>query len=114
MISFILTVVVQLLSHVQLFTARKASLSFTISWGLLKLMSIDSVMPSNYLILCCPLLLPSVFPSIKVSSSELALCIWWPKYWLFTLIISPSSECSRLISFRIDWFDLEVQGTLKS
>ena len=71
-------------------------------------------LPSNYLILCCPFLLPSIFPSTKVSSSELALCIWWPKYWLFTLIISPSNEYSTLISFRIDWFDLAVQGTLKS
>ena len=75
-------------------------------------MSFDSVMPSNYLILCCPFLLRSIFPSTKVSSSELALCIWWPKYWLFTLIISPSNEYSTLISFRIDWFDLAVQGDL--
>ena len=78
-------------------------LSFTISRSLLKLMSIESVMPSNHFILCCSLfLLPSVFPSIKVFSSELALLIWWPKYWSF----SPSNEYSGLISFRIDWFDL--------
>ena len=94
--------------------AFQASLSFTISWSLLKLMSIESVMPSNLLILCCPLLLlPSIFPSIRVFSSELALCVRWPKYWSFS--ISPSNESSGLISFRIDWFDLLiVQGTLKS
>ena len=79
-------------------------------------MSTGSVMPSNHLILCCPLLLlPSIFPSIKVFSSELALCIRWPKYWSFSLNVNPSNECSGLISFRIDWFDLLiVQGTLKS
>ena len=94
--------------------ARQASLSFTISWSLLKLMSIESVMLSNHLILCCPLLLrPSIFPSISVFSSVLALHI--QKYWSFNFSISPSSEYSRLISFRIDWFDLlAVQGTLKS
>ena len=96
--------------------AHQASLSFTISWSLLKLISIESVVPSNHLILCRPLLLlPSIFPSIRVFSSELALCIWWPKYWSFSFSISPSNECSGLISFRIDWFDLlAVQGTLKS
>ena len=89
-------------------------LSFTVSRSLLRLMSIESMMPSNHLILCYPLLLlPSVFPSIRVFSSESALCIRWPKYWSFS--ISPSSEYSGLISFRIDWFDfLPVQGTLKS
>ena len=94
--------------------ACQASLSFTISWNLLKFMSIESVMPSNYLILCCPLLLlPSIFPSIRVFSNELAICIRWPKYWSFS--IRPASECSGLISFRINWFDLlAVQGTLKS
>ena len=94
----------------------QAFLSFTISWGVLKFMSIESVMPSNHLILCCPLLLlPSIFPSIKVFSNELALHIRWPKYWSFSFSISPSIEYSGLISFRIDWFDfLAVQGTLKS
>ena len=95
--------------------AHQTSLSFTISWSLLKLMSIESVMPSNHLILCCPLLLlPSVFPSIRVFSSESALPIRWPKYWSFSFSISSSKEYSWLISFRIDWFDLlAVQGTLK-
>ena len=84
--------------------------------GLLKLMSIESVMPSNHLFLCHPLLLlPSIFPSIRVFSNELALRIRWPKYWNFSFSISPSNEYSGLISFRIDWFDLlAVQGTLKS
>ena len=84
--------------------------------SLLKLMSIDLVMPSNYLILCRPLfLLPSIFPSIRVFSNESALCIRWPKYWSFSFSISPSSEFSRLLSFRIDWFDLlAVQGPFKS
>ena len=96
-----------------------ASLSITNSWSLLKLMSIQSVMPSNHFILCCPLLLlPSIFPSIRVFSSEsesLILCIRWPKYWSFSFSLSPSNEYSRLISFRSDWFNLlEVQGTLKS
>ena len=88
----------------------------SISQSLLKLISIESVMPSNHLILFCPLLLlPSVFPSIRVSSSESALHIRWPKYWSFSFSIGPSSEYSGLISFRIDWFDLlEVQGILKS
>ena len=92
------------------------SLVFTISWSLLKLMSIELVMPSNHLILCHPLLLlRSIFPSIRVFSNELALCIRWPKYWSFSFSISPSNEYSRLISFRIDWFDLlAVQGTYKS
>ena len=94
--------------------ARQASLSFTISWSLLKLMSIESVMPPNHLIFyCLLLLLPSIFRSIKVFSSESALRIMWPKYWSFS--ISPSNESVGLISFRIDWFDLlVVQGTLKS
>ena len=94
--------------------ARQASLSITNSWNLLKLMSIESVMPSNHLILCHPLLLlPSIFPSIRVFSNKSVFCTKWPKYWSFSL--SPSNEHSGLISFRIDWFDLlAVQGTLKS
>ena len=93
----------------------QASLSFTISWSLLKLMSIESMMPSNHLIICHPHhLLPSILPSIRVFSNEPALCIWWPKYWSFSFSISPSNEYSRVISFRIDWFDLAVQGSLKS
>ena len=114
-------VVVQLLSHVQLFVtswtaACQASLSFTISRTLLKLMSIESVMPSNHLILCCPLLLlPSIFPSIRVFSIESVIRIRWPKCWSFNFRISPSNDYSGLICFRIDWFDLLVfQGTLKS
>ena len=110
---------VQSLSHVQLFAnpwtvAHHASLSITNSQSLLKLMSIESEMPSNYLIPCHPLLLlPSIFPSIWVFSNESVLCIRWPKYWSFS--ISPSNEYSRLISFRMDWLDLlAVQGTLKS
>ena len=97
-------------------TARQASLSFTIFWSLLKLMSIESVMPSNHLTLCRPLLLlPSIFPSIRVFSNESALLIRWPKYWSFSFSISPSNEYSGLISFRMDCFDLfAVQGTLKS
>ena len=96
--------------------ARQASLSITNSWSLLKLMSIESVMPSNHLILYCPLLLlPSIFPSFRVFSNESALHIRWPKYWSFSFNISPSSEHSGLISFRMDWLDLlAVQGTLKS
>jgi len=112
---------VQLLSHVQLFetpwtAARQASLSITNYWSLLKLMPIESVMPSNYLILCHPLLLlTSIFPSIRVFSNEAVLCIRWPKYWSFIFNISPSNEHSGLISFRMDWLDvLAVQGTLKS
>ena len=108
-------------SHVQLFVtpwaaARQASLSITKSWNLLKLMSIESVMPSNHLILFRPLLLlPSIFPSIRVFSSESDLCIRWPKYCSFSFSISPSNVYSGLISFRIDLFDLlAVQGTLKS
>ena len=112
---------VQLLSRVWLFAtpwtaARQASLSLINSWSLLKLISTESVMPSNHLILCCPLLLlPSVFPSIRVFSSESALHIRWPKYWSFSFSISLSNEYSGLISFRNDSFDLlAVQGTLKS
>ena len=103
---------VQLLSCVQLFVtlwtaAQQASLSITDSWSLLKLMSIASVMPSNHLILCHPLLLlPSIFPSIRVFPNESVLCIRWPKYWSFSFIISPSNEYSGLISFRMDWLDL--------
>ena len=90
-------------------------LSFTISLSLLKGMSVESVLPSNHLILCRPLLLlPLVFPSIRVSSNEWALCIRWPKYWSFSFSISPSNGYSGLISFRIDWFDLAIQDTLKS
>ena len=109
---------VQFLNHVWPFAApwtaaHQASLSFTISWSLLKLMSIESVMTSNYLVLGCPLLLPLIFPSIRVFSNESVLHIRWPKYWSFS--ISPSNEHSGLIPFRTDWFDLlEVQGTLKS
>ena len=105
--------VVQLLSHVWHIVipwtaARQVSLSFTISQCLLKLMSLESVMPSNHLILCCPLLLPSIFPSIsiKVFSNELALFIRWPKYWSFNFSISPFNKYWGLSSFRIDWFDL--------
>ena len=112
---------VQLFSHVWLFvtpwtTARQASLSITNSQSLLKLMSIDSMMSSNHLILCRPLLLlSSIFPSIRVFSNESVLPIRWPKYWSFSFSISPSSEFSGLISFRINWLDLlAVQGTLKS
>ena len=96
--------------------ALQASLSFTVFWSLHKLMSIESVMSSNHLILRHPLLfLPSIFPSIRVFSSELALPIRWPKYWSFSFSISPSNEYSGLISFRIDWFDLlAVHRTLKS
>ena len=95
--------------------ARQASPSFTISQSLLKLLSIQSVMLSNHLILCHSLLLlPSVFPSIRVFSGESDVCIRWPKYWSFSFSISPSNEYSGLISFRIQWFDLAVQRTLKS
>ena len=109
-------VVVQLFSHVRLCmtpwtAAHQASLSFTITWSLLKLMSIESMMPSNHLIL----LLPSIFPSIRVFPNESALHIRWPKYWSFSFSISPSNNNSGLISFRTDWFDLlVVQETLKS
>ena len=97
-------------------SACQASLSFTTSWNLLKLMSIESVMLSRHLILCRPLLLlPSIFPNIGVFSKESALHIRWPKYWSFSFSISPSNEYSRLISFKINWFDLfAVQGTLKN
>ena len=111
MVRFTYIVVVQSLSCVWLFVtpwtaAPQASLSFTVSWSLLKLVSIESMVPSNHLILCCPLLLlPSLSPSIHIR---------WPNYWSFNFSISPSSESSGLISFRIDWFDLAVQGTLKS
>ena len=112
---------VQSLSRVWLFAtpwtaARQASLSITNSRSLLKLTSIESVMSSNHLILCHPLLLlPSIFPSIRVFSNESALCLRWPKYWIFSFSISPSNEYSELISFRMDWLDLlAVQGTLKS
>ena len=112
---------VQSLSCVQLFvtpwtTAHQASLSITSFRSLPKLISIESVMPSNHLILCHPLLLlPSIFPSIRVSSNESALLMRWPKYWSFSFNISPSNEHSGLISFRMDWLDLlAVQGTLKS
>ena len=111
------SIVFQLLSHVWLFatprtTAQKVSLVFTISLSFIKLMSIESVMPSNRLILCCPLLLlPSIFPSIRVFSNELALRNRWPKYWSFSFSIRPSNEYSGLTSFKIDWFDfLAVQG----
>ena len=112
---------VESLSRVWLFVtpwtaARQASLSITNSRSLLKLMPIESVMPSNHLIFCCPLLLlHSIFPSIRVFSNESVLCIRWPKYWSFSFSISPSKEYSGLISLRIDWSDaLAVQGTLKS
>ena len=111
---------VQSLSRVWLFaiplsTACQASLSITNAWSLIKLMSIESVMPSTHLILCCPLLLPSIFPSIRVFSKESLLCIRWLKYWSFSFSLSPSIKYSGLISFRIDWLDLlVVQGTLKS
>ena len=112
---------VQLLSCVRLFAtpytaALQDSLSVSNSQNLLKLMSIELVMPSNHLILCCPLLLlPSIFPSIRVFSNESALRMRWPKYWNFNFNISPSNEHSGLISFRMDWLDLlAVQGTLKS
>ena len=118
---FYLFSLVQSLSCVQLFvtpwtTARQTSLSITDSWSSPQLMSIKLVMPSNHLILCCPLLLlPSIFPSIRVFSNESALCIRWPKYWSFSFNISPSNEHPGLTSFRMDWLDLlTVQGTLKS
>ena len=113
--------VLQLLSHVQLFVtpgtaACQASLSFTICQSLIKLMSFESVMPSSHLILCHPLLLPPlILPSIRVFSNESVLYIRWPKYWSFSFNISPPNQYSRLISFRIDRFDLlAVQGSLKS
>ena len=119
-LSAILIVVVQLLSHVQVFAAPwpvafQAPLSSTSSQSLLKFMSIELVMPSNHLILCHPLLLlPSIFPSIRVFSSESALCIRWPKYWSLSFNISLSNEYSGLLAFKIDWLNLlAVQGTLK-
>ena len=112
---------VQSLNHVWLIenhwiAAHQTSLSITNSQGFLKLMFVESVMPSNHLILCCPLLLlPSIFPSIRVFPNESVLRIRWPKYWSFSFSISPSKEYSALISFRMDWLDpLAVQGTLKS
>ena len=112
---------VQSLSRVQLFatpwiTVCQASLSITNSWSSPKLMSIESVMPSSYLILCCPLvLLPTIPPSIRVFSNESTLRMRWPKYWSFSFSISPTNEHPGLISFRMDWLDLlAVQGTLKS
>ena len=111
---------VQSLSHVRLFAtpwsaAHQASLSITNSRCLPKLMSIEPVMPSNHLILCCPLLQPSIFLSIRVFTNELALRIRWPKYWSFSFKISPSNEHPGLVSFRMDWLDLlAVQETLKS
>ena len=111
---------VQSHSNVRLFVtpwtaACQACLSITISQSLLKLMSIESLMPSNHFIFCCPLFLPSIFLSIRVFSNESLLHIRWPKYWSFSFSISPSNEYSGLITFRTDWFDLlVVQGTLKS
>ena len=117
----LLCVGVQPISCLQLFVtpwtaAHQSPLSITISQSLLKLMSIELMMPSNHLILCHPLLLlPSIFPSIRIYSNESVLCIRWPKYWSFSFTISSSNEYSGLISFRIHWFDLlAVQGTLKS
>ena len=107
-------IVAQLLSYVQLFAtpwtaACQASLSFTVSWSLLSFMPIESVMLSNHLILCCPfLLLPSIFPSIRVFSNESSLCIRWQRYWSFSFSISPSNEYSGLISFWMNWLDLLV------
>ena len=107
------------LSHLTLHDSKdhstQASLCITNSWSLLKLMSITSVMPSNHLVPCCHLLPPSICPSIRVFSNESSLHLKWPKYWSFSFDISPSSEHSGLISFRMDWLDLlAVQGTLKS
>ena len=111
---------VQSLSCVRFFetswaTVCQASLSITNSWSLLKLMSIESMIPSNHLILCHPLLLPySIFPGMRIFSNESVLCIRWPKYWIFCFSNSSSNEYSELISFRIYWLDLAVQATLKS
>ena len=122
-VSFIVSdnhIIVQLLSPIQPFAtswtaAHQAFLSITISQSLLKLMPIEPMMPSNYVILCHPFLLPpSIFPSIRVFSNESVLCIRWPKYWSFSFNFNPSNVYSGLISFRIDWFDLlAVQGTLR-
>ena len=119
--SWFIFIVVESISCVQLFVTlwtatHQVSLFFTFSWSLLKLISTESVMPSNHLILCHPLLLLlSIFPSVRIFSNESAVCIRLPKYWSFSLSISPSSEYSGLISFRSDWFHLlGVQGTLKS
>ena len=119
--NLIVIVIFQALSHVQFSAnswtaARQASLPFTITGDMLKFMFIESVMPSNHFFLCCSLLLlPSIFPSIRVFSNDSALCIRWPKYQSFTFSVSPSSEYSGLIFFRIDWFDLlAVQGNLKN
>ena len=110
-----LWVVLLCVSALKWTAANQASRSFTISQTLLKFMSIESVTPSNHLILCHPFLLPSIFSSIRVFSSESLLCIRWPEYWSFSFSISPSNEYSGLISFRMDRLDLlEVQGTLKS
>ena len=116
----IINVVIQLLSCVRLFstqwtTVSQASLFFTVCQSLLKLMSTELVMPSNHLILCCPLIpLPSIFPSIRVFSNESVLPIGWPEYWSFSFSISPSNDYSRLISFRIDWYYLlTAQGNLR-
>ena len=113
-------VVVQLLNHVQHFVTPwtatyQTSVSFTTSWSLLKFMSIGSVMPPNHLILCHPLLLlPAIFPSIRIFSRESALCIRWPKYWKFSFGISPSNKFAGFISFKVYWLDLlAVKGTLK-
>ena len=118
-IRFLTQTSVQSLNHVQLFETPKTATSqasLSNSWSLLKLMSIGSVMPSNHFILCHPLLLlPPIFPSIRVLSNESVLHIRWPKNWTFSFIINPSNEYSRLISFKIDWFDfIAVQGALKS
>ena len=117
---YVAVVVVQFRSHVWLFATpwtatHQAPLSYSISWTLLKLMPIESVMPSNNLVLCRPrFLVPSIFHSIRNFSNESAFCIRWTKYWSFSFSISPSNEYPGLISFRIDWFDLlDVQGTLK-
>ena len=113
---YIIFIVVQSLSHHWLFmtpwtAAHQASLSFTISWSLLKLMSIESVMQSNHLILCRPLLiLPPIPPNIRVFSNELILHMWWLKYWSFSFSISPSNEHPGLISFRMDWLDLPAEN----
>ena len=118
---YLVVAVILSLSRVQHFVtpwtvACQASLPFTISQSLLKLMSTELVMSSNHLVLCCPLLfLPSIFPSIRVLSNELTLHLRWPKYWSFSFNISPSNEQPGLISFRMDWLDLlAVRGTLKS